>query len=225
MTVIIIFMANRQRFLTLKKYKKILNPEFYLQGHVVNIAQSLLGKTLHTFIDQKHTAGMIVETEAYRGINDAACHANNGKCTTRNKIMYGAGGFAYVYICYGIHSLFNVVTNQKGHADAVLIRAVEPTIGIEIMQKRRGEKIKLQQLTSGPGKLTRALGINKVHNSVSLLGHEIWIEEAETIPYHQIVSDVRIGVDYAGNDALKPWRFFIKNNINVSKAVQKNTSV
>ncbi len=205
--------------------KKLLNPEYYLQNNVVSIAQSLLGKCLHTFIDGKHTAGIIVETEAYRGFNDAACHANNGKRTPRNEIMYGIGGFAYVYICYGIHPLFNVVTNGLNHADAVLIRAIEPTINVEIMQLRRGNNTTVKQLTAGPGKLTQALGINKTHNGICLEGDKIWIEDADVIPFKKIITEVRVGVNGAGKDALKPWRFFIKDNKFVSKTVQKNKSV
>jgi len=192
------------------------------KDNVVEIAQLLLGKTLHTRNHGKHTAGVIVETEAYRGINDAACHANNGKYTQRNKIMYGVGGKSYVYLCYGVHALLNVVTNRANFADAVLIRAIEPNLGIEVIRERRGINLSEKELTNGPGKLTKALGINVAHNGICLNGDDIWIEDAETIPLKNIVSDVRIGIDYAGNDALKPWRFFVKDNKYVSKPVQKN---
>ena len=134
--------------------------------------------------------------------------------------MYGEGGYAYVYLCYGIHHLFNVVTNTDGVAEAVLVRAIEPTHGIEIMKKRRGKLVNAFHLTSGPGKLTKALGIDRQFNGKLLTEDEIWIEElGKKIPAARIEVSPRIGIDYAGEDALLPWRFTIRENKWVSRQI------
>ena len=195
---------------------------FYEHNDVVSVAKSLLGKILFTRIGTHITSGLIVETEAYSGRNDKACHANNGLRTLRNEIMYKNGGYAYVYLCYGIHQMFNVVTNKEGLADAVLIRALEPIKGIEVMKNRRGTNPSPIQISSGPGKLTKALGIDRSMNGLKLNDKSIWIEEGNKIPLEEIQTDVRIGVGYAGKDALKPWRFYIRGNKHVSKGIQKN---
>jgi DNA-3-methyladenine glycosylase len=198
------------------KMKK-LKSEFYNRTEVVHIAKELLGKVLCTRFEDTLTSGMIVEVEAYAGREDKACHANMNRRTKRTEIMYAAGGHAYVYLCYGIHHLFNVVTNTQGMADAVLVRAIEPVDGIEVMLKRRKMKKAAKRLTSGPGVLSSALGITTGHYGHSLLGDLIWIEDrGMIIPDNEIVRTPRIGVDYAGEDALKPWRFYIRNNIWVS---------
>ena len=195
-----------------------LNRDFYERKNVVQVAKEVLGKTLHTNFLGKHVSGLITEVEAYAGKDDKACHANGGLRSKRTEIMYGRGGFAYVYLCYGIHHLFNIVTNVEGKADAVLIRAVEPTEGQEIMRERRNMKSLTKKLSSGPGTLTKALGINtKEHYGLDLLGSEIWLEDAPIIPEIELVKATRIGVDYAEEDALKPWRFYIKDNEWVSK--------
>jgi len=192
-----------------------LTPEFYLDKNVVKIARSLLGKTLFTRVDGHVTAGRIVETEAYSW-KERGSHAFKGK-TGRNAVMFEEGGVAYVYLCYGIHQMFNVVTNHEGIADAVLIRAVEPVVGIEIMKERRGKVINEFQLTSGPGKLSKALGIDRNLNGKSLFQNEVWIEDGgASLSSKKIVSSKRIGIDYAGEDALLPWRFTIKDNLWVS---------
>lgn len=195
-----------------------LPESFYQRENVVQIAKELLGKTLHTQIDGFYTSARITEVEAYSGRNDKACHANNGVRTPRTEIMYARGGHAYVYLCYGIHHLFNVVTNTSGKADAVLLRAVEPLEGLDIMLERR-KKAKINRtLTSGPGTLTQALGIKtKQHYGKWLLDDEIWIEDARPLTNKEIVTSTRIGVDYAEEDALKPWRFYIKDNQWISK--------
>ena len=193
-----------------------LSQDFYAQRNVVAIAKALLGKQLTTWVEGELCAGIIVETEAYSW-KERGCHAYNSKITDRNKVMFENGGHAYVYLCYGIHNLFNVVTNQVGVAEAVLIRAVEPTIGIDMMIKRRGEFKSEIQLTSGPGKLTKALGINRDLNGKSLLNNEVWIEDNYPLRANAIKSSPRIGIDYAGADAKLPWRFFIKENKWVSK--------
>ncbi len=196
----------------------ILQNSFYQRENVVQIAKELLGKTIHTYIDNSYTAGRITEVEAYSGVNDKACHANNGVRTARTEIMYAEGGHAYVYLCYGIHHLFNVVTNRANQADAILVRAIEPLEGIAIMLERR-KRTKIEKtLTSGPGTLTQALGIEtKRHYGVSLSGNEIWIEDAPLLLENEIITSTRIGVDYAEEDALKPWRFYIKDSKWISK--------
>lgn len=195
-----------------------LKSDFYLQSNVVLIAKALLGKTLCTNVDGVLTSGKITEVEAYSGTNDKACHANNGLRTKRTEVMYAQGGKAYVYLCYGIHHLFNVVTNVHGTANAVLVRAIEPIDGLETMQKRR-RKIEINKtLTAGPGALSQALGIQyQQHYGADLQGDEIWIEDAPVLTESEIVSSTRIGVAYAEEDALKPWRFYIKNNKWISK--------
>lgn len=195
-----------------------LKKSFYQRENVVQIAKELLGKTLHFLIDGEYTVAKITEVEAYSGVNDKACHANNGVRTKRTEIMYAEGGYAYVYLCYGIHHLFNVVTNVKDKADAVLIRAVEPLEGVDYMLERRGKHKLDKTLCSGPGTLSQALGITtKTHYGKWLLGDEIWIEDSPNLQEEEIVSSKRIGVDYAEEDALKPWRFYIKDNKWISK--------
>lgn len=192
-----------------------LTPEFYLDKNVVKIARSLLGKVLFTKIDDVITAGRIVETEAYSW-KERGSHAYRGK-TARNAVMFAHGGVAYVYLCYGIHHLFNIVTNHEGIADAVLIRAVEPVVGIEMMKERRGKISNEFQLTSGPGKLSKALGIDRNLNGKSLFQNEVWLDDGgASLSNKKIVSSKRIGIDYAGEDALLPWRFTIKDSLWVS---------
>ncbi len=192
-----------------------LTSEFYLNGNVVTVARSLLGKILVTKVDGIITSGRIVETEAYSW-KERGCHAFKGK-TKRNAVMYDQGGVAYVYLCYGMHHLLNIVTNHEGLADAVLIRAVEPVEGIEIMKQRRGKLANEFQLTSGPGKLSKALGIDRNLNGKSLFQNEVWLEDdGASLSNNMIVSSKRIGIDYAGEDALLPWRFSVKGSAWVS---------
>ncbi|MEQ8473760.1 MAG: DNA-3-methyladenine glycosylase [Marinoscillum sp.] len=202
----------------LSSYEK-LPLTFYKRSDVVEVARDLLGKYLCTNIGGKITVGKIVETEAYSGQNDKACHAHKG-LTKRTSTMYQEGGRAYVYLCYGIHHLFNIVTNEDGLADAVLIRAVEPMINTEVMQERRGTKVAYKKLTAGPGTLTQALGIVTEFNGSSLLDDQIWVAKVKQSEPFKIVVDRRIGVDYAGEDAFLPWRFFIRGNEFVSKPKQ-----
>jgi DNA-3-methyladenine glycosylase len=194
-----------------------LTEDFYTRGSVVKIARELLGKALFTKSNGVTTAGIIVETEAYSW-KERGCHAYNNRKTQRNAVMFGKGGVSYVYLCYGMHYLFNVVTNVEGVADAVLIRALEPLSGTEEMILRRGPLTKSKHLTSGPGKLSKALGINRSLNGKSLLEDEVWIEECgKNIASKNIVVSARIGIDYAEEDALLPWRFSVKDNAWVSK--------
>jgi DNA-3-methyladenine glycosylase len=194
-----------------------LPESFYERTNVVKIARELLGKGLFTSVSGIVSAGIIVETEAYSW-KEKGCHAYGGRMTMRNKIMFNKGGHAYVYLCYGMHNLFNVVTNREGVADAVLIRAIEPTRGLKDMQERRGELQNPFHLTSGPGKLTKAMGIDRTFNGKFLLNRDVWIEDiGETVKSNHIVASERIGIDYAGEDAKLPWRFLIKGNAWISK--------
>ncbi len=193
-----------------------LKKDFYLRSDVTAIARDLLGKALITNVNGKLTSGIIVETEAYSW-REKACHAYQQRRTARTEVMFGAGGHAYVYLCYGIHHLFNIVTNECNVAEAVLVRAVEPDRGAAHILQRTGVQA-LTRVTSGPGKLTRALGIDSACNGQSLLAKNIWLEDVGyAVPPHSIKADVRVGVDYAGADALLPWRFLIANNAWVSK--------
>ena len=190
---------------------KKLPQSFYLRNDVTLIAQKLIGKKLVSYINGKLTSGIIVETEAYSGKNDKACHSHLNKKTQRTKIMYENGGLAYVYLCYGIHHLFNIVTNQKNHADAVLIRAIEPQEGIDLMSERRNYPRPKYRISSGPGCMSEAMGIQKTHYGTDLTGNLIWIEESKYANF-KIASTPRIGVDYAEEDALLPWRYLVKDN-------------
>lgn len=187
-----------------------LERSFYTRSNVVQIAKDLLGKYLYTCWNGKITGGIITETEAYAGITDRASHAYNNRRTQRTGIMYWQGGTAYIYLCYGIHSLFNVVTNVEGIPHAVLIRAIHPTDGIDLMLKRRNKKKSDKTLTRGPGSVSQALDIHYSHTGKDLLGDEIWIEDKEIkIHSKKIIAGPRIGVDYAGEDAKLPYRFRI----------------
>jgi DNA-3-methyladenine glycosylase len=195
-----------------------LPSSFYLNPDVVEVAKLLLGKYLCTKFENQLTIGKIVETEAYCGAKDKACHAYYGK-TKRNQIMFAEGGVAYVYLCYGIHHLFNVVTNQAGHADAVLIRGIEPIEGIEFMLQRRNMNQLSYHLTAGPGALAKALGITTIHYATDLQGDSIWLADGgEPINHQKITASTRVGVAYAEEDALLPWRFRISDNLWCSKA-------
>lgn len=191
-----------------------LDVSFYRRDDVVRISRELLGMVLCTQIgDDPVTAGRIVETEAYCGRNDKACHANNGLRTKRTETMYAPGGVAYIYLCYGIHHLFNVVTNQADRADAVLIRAVEPLDGKCTIAARRGMKASAPAATAGPGRLTQALGITTGLDGTALTESTIWIEDRNMpVPDGQVHATPRIGVDYAGEHAARPWRFTLSDS-------------
>ncbi|MCX8018977.1 MAG: DNA-3-methyladenine glycosylase [Chitinophagaceae bacterium] len=194
------------------KWKK-LDERFYQRCDVVLIARQLLGKLLITRFGEGLTSGRIVETEAYAGTGDRASHAYGGRRTERNEAMYAPGGTAYVYLCYGIHHLFNVVTHKKDVPHAILIRALEPAEGLEIMRKRTGKSTSDFTLTRGPGNLTRAMGITVSMNGYRLTGNELYIaDDGFSYPDADIQVSPRIGVDYAGEDALLPYRFFVRDN-------------
>lgn len=193
----------------------MLSEAFYQRNNVVAIAKELLGKQLFTKVNEIVTSGIIVETEAYSW-RERGCHAYGGKKTQRNAVMFDKGGFSYVYLCYGMYNLFNVVTNVEGKAEAVLVRALQPAIGIEYMRERRKVNSD-KQLTSGPGKLTQALGIVRNHTGKWLQDDELWIEDGETVKKNTIIQAKRIGIDYAGKDADLLWRFYLRDNLWVSK--------
>ena len=189
--------------------------EFYVRPSVVQIAKDLLGKYLLTRLEDTATGGMIVETEAYAGPEDRASHAYNSRRTSRTEIMFHEGGVAYVYLCYGIHHLFNIVTNVEGIPHAVLIRAIEPTDGVELMLHRRNMKEVSPKLSGGPGTLTQALGIKTTQTQTDLTGEQIWLEDRGfLVPEDEIIAGPRVGVSYAGEDAENPWRFQLKNRSN-----------
>ncbi|NGX62729.1 MAG: putative 3-methyladenine DNA glycosylase [Candidatus Anoxychlamydiales bacterium] len=192
---------------------KILNLDFYLNSDVLDVGKNLLGKFIVTKIDDIVTGGMITETESYKGIEDKACHAYMGRKTSRNEAMFEKGGIAYIYLCYGMHSLLNVVTNKKDIPDAVLIRAIEPSVGIDLMLKRRNKTKLDRSVAAGPGSLTKALGITKKHNFAFLNSDLLWIEDRNIkISSRGILCSKRIGIDYAEEYIDKPWRFRIKDS-------------
>ncbi len=190
--------------------------EFYLND-TLEIAENLLGSLLCTNINNKLVSGRIVEVEAYLGVTDKASHAYGGKRTKRTETMFRQGGIAYIYLIYGLYSLFNVVTSAEGIPHAILIRALEPVNGIDIMMERRKTE-KILSLTSGPGKLCTALNLTRDQNSINLTGDTVWLEQPDKIvPGNEIIHSKRIGIDYAEEYKEKLWRFYIKNNPNVSK--------
>lgn len=190
---------------------------FYQRKDVVKIAKDLLGKIVVTNFNGKITSGRIVETEAYVGFTDKASHSFGGRRTARNEHMYSAAGTAYIYICYGMHQMLNVVTNDKEIPDAVLIRAIEPLQGIDIMLQRTGKNKVDRTLTRGPGNVGKALGIFKHHSGLFLLDEEIYLaDDGEKISAENMGVSKRIGVESAGPDALLPYRFYVKGNKYVS---------
>jgi len=187
-----------------------LDQSFYTRSSVTQIAKELLGKIIYTQFDGILTGGIITETEAYEGITDRASHAYNNRRTDRTEIMYSNGGVAYVYLCYGVHHLFNFITNHKGIPHAVLLRSIHPIEGIPAMEERTAKKFSKKGFTDGPGKLSKALSIKTLHTGIDLTGNKIWLEDhGISIQHGDIISTPRIGVDYAGEDATLPYRFLI----------------
>jgi DNA-3-methyladenine glycosylase len=184
---------------------------FYLREDVVQVATDLLGKVLVHRVHGVRLSAIITETEAYAGVHDRASHAHGGRRTARTEVMYATGGTAYVYLCYGIHHLFNVVTNASDIPHAVLIRGAVPLSGLEVMHERLGRAP--GRLLNGPGVLTKALGIRTEQSGLDLLKGPITIEDHGLVaPAERITRTPRIGVDYAGRDALLPYRFLINPN-------------
>lgn len=204
---------------------KKLPRTFYIGLDTISIAKELLGKLIVVPVNDHRVSAMIVETEAYLGVADRASHSYNGRRTPRNEVTYGKGGHAYVFFIYGMYYQLNVVTGPAEHPHVVLIRAVEPSEGIEIMRERRWSepgaiatgRFNDKNLTSGPGKLCIALNIDRNLNGVDLLGKQIWLEDHRSFAPNEIAIGKRIGIDYAGEDAEKPWRFWVRQNVYVSR--------
>lgn len=187
----------------------ILERDFYARP-TITVAQSLLGKRLIRHVNGVELSGVIVETEAYCGCADSACHAHRGK-TPRNAVMFGRPGVAYVYFTYGMHYMLNLVTEEEDNPCAVLVRALVPVSGLEEMQSRRKKHGK--ELTNGPAKLCQALAIDKSLNGWDLTrGEQLWVENYQSVPARDILSTPRIGIDYAREkDRKAPWRFLIRS--------------
>ena len=188
-----------------------LRREFYLQDDVVAVARQLLGKVLCTRIGGSTTRVVITETEAYGGAGDRASHAYGNRRTPRTEPMFATGGTAYVYLCYGMHHLFNVVVGERDEPLAVLIRAGEPFAGTELMRQRRKRPRAGKSLLAGPGCLAQALGITTADSGISLLGRRIWLEDRGlAVAPSEFVAGPRVGVGYAAEDAARPYRFRIR---------------
>jgi DNA-3-methyladenine glycosylase len=191
--------------------------EFYTRPNVLTIARELLGKLLVVpASDGRRVSGMIVETEAYCGPQDRASHAYAGRRTKRTETMYLGGGATYVYFVYGMYYQFNVVTNVEDTPHAVLVRALQPVDGIEIMRSRRHGQPD-HNLTNGPGKLCIALGIDRQLDRADLLSDRVWLEDYERMKISRIAKGPRVGIDYAEDWIEKPWRFWIQDNPFVSR--------
>ncbi len=192
-----------------------LPKSFYLDDDVVSRARALLGCRLWTRINGAVTAGVIVETEAYDGLTDRASHAYGGRRTRRTEVFYYPGGIAYTYLCYGIHTLFNVITGPAEVPQAVLIRAVAPCEGVQTILTRRKQNSVQRNTAGGPGLVSQALGITTRLNETDLHGDTVWITagiSGEAPAAQEIIASPRIGIDYAGPDARLPWRFRIKDS-------------
>jgi DNA-3-methyladenine glycosylase len=197
----------------------VILPRQFYQQNTITVSQNLLGKILVHKTEEGTTFGKIVETEAYLGPEDKAAHSSGGRRTPRNEVMYGEKGHAYVYLIYGMYNCVNFTAGTvEGKPEAVLIRALEPVEGVELMAKRRGCPAgKPVNLTNGPGRLCMALGISRAQNLLDLTAPPLYIEDAPLVPASEVVASKRIGVDYAGEWKDRPWRFYVKGNRYVSK--------
>ncbi|MGV3684922.1 MAG: DNA-3-methyladenine glycosylase [Daejeonella sp.] len=192
--------------------------EFYRQDDVLLVARQLLGKHLYSFVDGQLTGGIIIETEAYKGPEDRGSHAYNNKRTARNEMMYAPGGVAYMYICYGIHDMLNIVTGLAETSHAALIRAVEPIEGVGIMRARRNVFNDDRRLCQGPGALTKAMGLTKLHNGTDLQGDTIWLEDRGLhFIDDQVHASARVGMNFDGPYKTIPWRFYLRGSQYVSR--------
>lgn len=196
---------------------KKLPQAFYERSDVVAITRELLGKILVTYFDQRLTAGRIVEAEAYNGPFDKAAHSYNNRRTSRTEVMFKNGGVAYIYLCYGIHQMFNIVTNVKDIPNAILIRGVEPISGVDVMLERTNKPTHSFDLTRGPGNVAKALGFHTSQSGLSLQSDQLYIADDDfRYNENEVIVTSRIGVDYAAEDALLPYRFIVKGNKYVS---------
>jgi len=193
---------------------KPLNLQFYQRPDVLTIARELLGKHVFTLIDGELTGGRIVETEAYRHAGDLSITLHLQRKAKQAQALYQPGGHAYLYTVYRVHTLFNLTVNDAAHPDAVLIRAIEPLVGIDIMQRRRGLAKVARNLTAGPGVLSQALGLTPALNGELLTGPNLWLEDAgETIADDNVLASSRVGLEYAGDEAVAlPWRFRVQDS-------------
>lgn len=185
-----------------------LNKSYFQHDDVLYLARDLVGKSLFTCVDGQMCGGIISETEAYKGTGDRASHAFGGRRTARNEMMYADGGVLYIYLCYGMHHLLNIVTNREDIPDAVLIRSIIPTHGEELMLRRNHRTQSTRQMTMGPGRVSKALGMTVAYNGTALPCPQVWVEDRGLlVPDADVKKTPRIGVDYAGEDALLPYRF------------------
>lgn len=195
-----------------------LPESYYLDNDVVKLSRDLIGKYLFSRLDGVVTGGYIVETEAYNGVIDKASHAYGNRLTPRTQTMFMQGGVAYVYLCYGIHEMLNIVTSVEGQPHAILIRAINPTVGLDIMQYRRNMAVIKPNITMGPGSVAKALGVSRKINGITLQSDTLWLEDRGlSFRDDEVAAVPRVGVDYAGDDALLPYRFYVKGNSYVSK--------
>jgi DNA-3-methyladenine glycosylase len=201
------------KHLNMSEHLKKLDRSFFERKDVLLVARELLGKILVTQWDGIRSAGRIVETEAYAGVHDRASHAFGGRRTARSEHLYGAPGTVYVYVCYGMHHLFNVITNEKEIPHGILIRALEPLEGVEHMLNRTGKKVLDYTLTKGPGNLARAMGLSKSHSGSNIFSDEIFIiDDGIRYKKEEVVVTKRIGVESAREDAELPYRFILKGS-------------
>ena len=195
-----------------------IRQSFFTRSDVLEISRQLLGKYIFTKIGRTITGGIITEVEAYAGPEDRASHAYENRRTKRTETMFKRGGVAYIYLCYGMYPLFKIVTNSENIPHAVLIRAIQPTHGIPTMLRRRKKNKLDRSVAGGPGVLCLALGIDLHLNEENLSGNTIWLEKkSQDLPPNQIKASHRVGVEYAGSHARRPWRFRIKNSLWTSK--------
>ncbi|MEJ2242468.1 MAG: DNA-3-methyladenine glycosylase [Candidatus Bathyarchaeota archaeon] len=195
----------------------ILDRSFF-QRSTLSVAKDLLGKVLVHNSSLGVTSGLIVETEAYLGPEDQAAHSSGGKRTARNEVMFQEKGYTYVYFIYGLYHCFNITTgNVSGKPEAVLIRAIQPLEGVDLMFRRRSKIKKIVNLANGPSKLCLALDITKKHNKHDLTVPPLYLKDAPSIPVENIIQKTRIGIDYSGQWKNKLWRFYIKENKYISK--------
>ena len=195
-----------------------LTTDFYQREDTLQIARDLLGKSVFSSIDGELCGGIIIETEAYMGPDDRGSHTFNNLRTPRNEMMFSAGGVVYMYICYGIHNMLNIVTGSSNTPHAILIRAIEPNLNLEVMRDRRNISNDDIRLCKGPGALCKALGLNKTHNGTDLQSDIIWVED-KNFRYSdsQIKATPRVGMNFEGEYKSIPWRFYAKGNKYVSR--------